>query len=75
MHKENMRYKQDKDERMQELARLALLNQSTMAAAMVTMAEAVKASRNPNDHSKPGQVFSTAPTEHHKALASELSPH
>ena len=53
MHKENMRYKQDKDKRMQELARLALLNQSTMATAMVTMAEVVKASRNPNDHPKP----------------------
>jgi hypothetical protein len=53
MHSENMAYKQDKDIRVLENARLALLNQGAVVAAMSALADAIWGTRQ-------GTVPSTA---------------
>jgi hypothetical protein len=45
MHADNMRYKEKKDEQVLENARLALVNQGAIAAAMCTLADAIRGSR------------------------------
>lgn len=46
IHEENMKYKHEKDLRGQEVARLSLIYQNTMASAMVTLAESLKSNNN-----------------------------
>ena len=47
LHEQSMKYKVEKDEQLQKLACLSLLNQATMTNAMVTMAQGVKTNYHP----------------------------
>lgn len=47
IHEEIMKYRYQNDEQVQELACQALLNQSTMVAAMLTIAQALKGVQYP----------------------------
>ena len=47
LHEQTMKYKVEKDEQLEELACIFLLNQATVANAMVTMVDAVKTGYRP----------------------------
>ena len=47
IHDENLRYKQEKDKMQIENARIALLNQTAVVAAMTSLADAIQSVRTP----------------------------
>jgi hypothetical protein len=56
IHTENMRYKEKKHQQVMENTQLALLNQGAIAAAMCTLADAIRGSRGIGGTSPPVDI-------------------